>query len=279
MMHEDDHHEADFNNEELDRPYLARVLKFANRLEYPQAIDEDICLTFDDELARKWLMLLYGMNPDEEITKEDFITLLKTRELVHNRRRDELKKKALSKIAHRVYRKFKVRTEISKTQALAIMKAYYNLDRPENQVIFNGLWGYAMKLGLRNDVVRELLTNDRLIEDFISQEALEQVLQAMHEQSRQDIQNWAVRFNQDPEGFLAYQKGTDQVAIKEKDKKPVKRGGKQLIKIPWGCQDNIQAVIEFLKTLHFRASIEPLPEMAIMLQIRIDHFSQKLILK
>ena len=196
--------------------------------------------------------------------------------LANYRRKDQLQKKVLFKIAYRVYRKFKFRPRVTKTQALAMMKAYYNLDTPENQVIFNRLWGYGKNLGLHNDVVRELLTNDRLIEDFLSEKALEQVLEAMHEQLVEDIKKCAERFNENPHYFLAYHKGTDQVIIKRINKKPVKRGGKQLIKIPWGCQDNIQAVIAFLKKLHFRAGIEQLPEMTIMLQNRIDHFSQKL---
>ena len=225
MMQEDDHHEADFNDQQ-----------------------------------RESLIQKKGYHG----------------KLANNRRRDELQKKVLVKIAYRVYRKFKVSTEISKTQALAMMKAYYNLDTPENQVIFNRLWGFGKNLGLHNDVVRELLTNDRLIEDFLSKKALEQVLEAMHEQLVEDIQKWAARFNQDPQDFFAHQKGTYQLVIKKKDMKPVKLGCKQLIKIPWGCQDNIQAVIAFLQKLHFRAGIEPLPEMVDMLQNRIDHFSQKL---
>ena len=192
--------------------------------------------------------------------------------LANYRRKDQLQKKVLFKIAYRVYRKFKFRPRVTKTQALAMMEVYYGLDIPGKQIFFNRLWGYGKKLGLYNDVVRELLTNDRLIEDFLSQEALEQVLEAMHEQLVEDIKKCAERFNQDPEGFLANQTPTDQVA--EVGNGEMNRN--QRVKRVWTYQDNIQAVIAFLKKLHFRAGIEQLPEMTIMLQNRIDHFSQKL---
>ena len=158
MMQEDDHHEADFNDQQ-----------------------------------RESLIQKKGYHG----------------KLANNRRRDELQKKVLVKIAYRVYRKFKVSTEISKTQALAMMEVYYGLDIPGKQIFFNRLWGYGKKLGLYNDVVRELLTDDRLIEDFLSEKALEQVLEAMHEQLVEDIKKCAERFNENPHYFLAYHKGTD----------------------------------------------------------------------
>ena len=276
------------NKEQPCKPknvYFGNVLKVGFGVELPQDIDQDIDLTYKDDIARKVIMLMYNKNPDENVTKEDFAILLKTNRFVikkrneKKQRKDEPEKKYFSKSTWHIYNRFKVSPTISKKDAKisrkdahAKMKAYYML----KDVIFNRLWGPNKKLGLHNDVVRELLTDDRLIEDFLSQEALEQVLEAMHEQLVEDIKKCAERFNENPHYFLAYHKGTDQVIIKRINKKPVKRGGKQLIKIPWTYQDNIQAVIAFLKKLHFRAGIEQLPEMTIMLQNRIDHFSQKL---
>ena len=261
--------------------YFGNVLKVGFGVELPQDIDQDIDLTYKDDIARKVIMLMYNKNPDENVTKEDFAILLKTNRFVikkrneKKQRKDEPEKKYFSKSTWHIYNRFKVSPTISKKNAKisrkdahAKMKAYYML----KDVIFNRLWGPNKKLGLHNDVVRELLTDDRLIEDFLSQEALEQVLEAMHEQLVEDIKKCAERFNQDPEGFLANQTPTDQVA--EVGNGEMNRN--QRVKRVWTYQDNIQAVIAFLKKLHFRAGIEQLPEMTIMLQNRIDHFSQKL---
>ena len=98
-------------------------------------------MTFNDDLARKCILLLYSRNPNEEITIEDFINLLKTRELVNNRRRDELQKKVWLGNAYHVYSKFKVGTRITNEKAFKKMKAYYNLDTPGKQIILNKLSG------------------------------------------------------------------------------------------------------------------------------------------
>ena len=131
---------------------------------------------------------------------------------------------------------------------------------------------------MHNDVVLELLTNKLLIEDFLSEEVLEEVLAEMSKQTIEDIKNILIASSvEGPDDFLVYLNGTNQAVIKRESEKKSKRGAKQGVKLPWSCQDNIKAVIEYLNKLNFRAGIEGLPKMTIMIQERIKHFSQKLI--
>ena len=127
---------------------------------------------------------------------------------------------------------------------------------------------------MHKDAVLELLTNKLLIEYFLSEEVLEE----MSKQTFEDIKNVLIGSSvQGPEYFLAYLNGTNQAFIKKENEKKIKLGAKQGVKLPWSCQDNIKAVIEYLNKLHFRAGIEKLPKMTIILQDRVKHFSQKLI--
>ena len=59
------------------RSYLHRVLEFQYGLAYLRNIGQDIDETYYDDLARKCILILYGKNCDDEITKEDFSILLK----------------------------------------------------------------------------------------------------------------------------------------------------------------------------------------------------------
>ena len=55
----------------------------------------------------------------------------------------------------------------------------------------------------------------------------------MDKQTVKDIKKYmAAVFDKDPQGFLAYHIGTDQVFIEKEKMQPIRRGGKQPIKIP-----------------------------------------------
>ena len=101
----------------------------------------------------------------------------------------------------------------------------------------------------------------------------------MLEQKGESVQNYlTVRFNKNPEDFLAYLTGRSNQVVKDRDgKTPVKRSVEQTVKLPWTCNDNINAMIAFLEKLQHRAQVEEIPQMAIMLQNRIEHFSRMLI--
>jgi hypothetical protein len=270
------------NNEQPskpDRSYFGETLKLGYKLGYSQTMDEDISKSYDDDLARKCIMLLYNRSRDEEITKEAFAKLLKTEEFVNNRRKDEQQKKVLSKITWYVYsKKFKTKSRITKETAFNKMKIYYRLQKAGKQVIFNRLWGEDKKKGMQNDAVLEILTNERLIVDFLSEEVLDKLLDIMHKQTEKDVETFLIdRFDDDPENFLAYLSGeSDQVVILRDGKKPVKRSAQQPVKLPMTCNDNVKAMIEFLKKLQHRAQVEDIPRMVQKLQNRIEHFSRML---
>lgn len=268
-----------FNKEQPDRSYFGKTLKLGYKLGYSQTMDEDISKSYDDDLARKCIMLLYNRSPDEEITKEAFAKLLKTKEFVNNRRKDEQQKKVWSKITWHVYgKKFKTKSRITKETAFNKMKIYYRLEKAGKLIIFNRLWGEDKKKGMQNDAVLEILTNERLIVDFLSKEVLDKLLSIMHEQTGNDIEIILIdRFDKDREDLLTYLSGeSDQVVIVRDGKKPVKRSAQQQVKLPMTCNDNVKAMIEFLKKLQHRAQVEDIPRMVKMLQNRIEHFSRML---
>ena len=265
-----------FNNEQPSK-HFGRTLKVGYKLGYPQTIDEDISKSYDDKLARKCILLLHSKSRDEEITKEDFAKLLKTKEFVNNRRKDEQQKKVLSKITWHVYtNKFKTKSRITKETAFNKMKIYYRLQKAEKQIIFNRLWGEDKKKGMQNEAVLEILTNKRLIDDFLSEKVLDELLSIMHEQTEKDVENYLIdRFNKDPEDLVAYLSGESNQVVKERDgKKPVKRSAQQPVKLPMTCNDNIKAMIAFLKKLQHRAQVEDIPDMVKNLQSRIEYFSR-----
>ena len=267
-----------FNNEQPSKPvrsYFGRTLKLGYKLGYSQTTDEDISRSYDDDLARKCIMLLYSKSRDEKITKEDFAKLLKTQEFVNNRRIDEKQKKVLSKITWHVYRKkFKTKSRITKEAAFNMMKIYYRLQKAGKQIIFYRLWGKDKKKGMKNEAVLEILTNKRLIDDFLSEKVLDELLSIMHEQTENDVENYLIaRFNEDPEDLLTYLSCESNQVVKERDgKKPVKRSAQQQVKLPMTCNDNINAMIAFLKKLQHRAQVEEIPHMVKNLQNRLEHF-------
>ena len=88
-------------------------------------------MTHKDDLARKIITLIYSKNPDENITKEDFAILLKTKRFVVKRRNevkkrnDDPEKKLFNKISWYIYYKFKFMSRITKREAISKIKAYY----------------------------------------------------------------------------------------------------------------------------------------------------------
>lgn len=267
-----------FNNYQEHSAYFGRVLKLGYKLEMPETIEEDITKAYTNIVARKCILVLYGKSPDEQITENEFANLLHQEEFKHDRRKDELQKKVFSKITWHIYaQKFKLSSRITKEDAFAKMKTKFKLNKPEKEMIFNRLWGNDKKKGMQNDAVLEILTNSRLISEFLGQEVLDEILNMMDQQTEEDIEtNMTTKFTEDPDDFLSYLTGTKQVIKVEKGVSISTVNGKQSVKLPWSCQLNVQAMIAFLEKLKHRAVAENLPQMSIIIENRIKHFKLKL---
>ena len=133
---------------------------------------------------------------------QDIIPSMEDRLLRHFRpeaepRRDVLQKKIHSKMAHFIYKYvFKTRRQISKVEAQARMKAYYGLNgnimlpypyQSTRDQIFERLFGREIKNGMHNDVVRMILTNERLYNTFVNQAFLLDFLSQLEIQTRNEI--------------------------------------------------------------------------------------------
>lgn len=273
-----------FNNDQThieDSSYFGNVLKLGYKLDMLETIEKDITKAYTNIVARKCILVLYGMSPDQQISEDKFANLLHQKEFVHDRRKDELQKKVFSKITWYIYaKKFKLTCRITKEEAFANMKTKFKLNKPEKDRIFDRLWGNDKKKGMQNDAVFEILSNISLIDEFLGQKVLDEILDLMNNQTDEDIENnMTTKFAKNPDEFLAYLTGTKQVIKVDKGVTIATVNGKQSVKLPWSCQLNVQAMIAFLEKLKYRAVAEDLPQMRIMLDNRIEYFSQKLISK
>ena len=135
-----------------------------------------------------------------------------------------------------------------------MMKADFDLDGdiklPEpyestRDEIFQRLFGSERKLGMHNDVVRMILTNEKLYNTILSQDFLLDVITQLDIQTRSDINtNIVSKF--------------ENLSIKEIKASAFSEDGKkkQSFKLPWCRLHNIEALIIYLEKLQYRANKE-----------------------
>jgi hypothetical protein len=193
--------------------------------------------------------VLYSENPTEKTFTQILMTPIDN---VH--RKDELQKKTLSKITHYIYKQtYKYKSKIPKTTAQARMKADFDLSgnviregfESTKDEIFERLFGSDRKMGMHNDVVREILTNSILFNRMLQFEFLQRVLDELDQQTISDIQtNIVSKFETSTIEELK------SAAFSEDGKK------KQSFKLPWSRLHNIDALLIFLEKLEYRATKE-----------------------
>ena len=79
--------------------------------------------------------------------------------------------------------------QITKEEAFANMKTKFKLNKPEKDRIFDRLWGNDKKKGMQNDAVFEILSNISLIDEFLGQKVLDEILDLMNNQTDEDIES------------------------------------------------------------------------------------------
>lgn len=193
--------------------------------------------------------VVFSENPTERTFSQIIMTPI---ENVH--RKDELQKKTLSKITHFIYKQsYKFKSKIPKTVAQARMKADFDLAGDQiregfestQDEIFERLFGSDRKMGMHNDVVREIITNKKLFDIMLNYDFLTKVVQELDEQTKSDIQtNIVSKFETSSIEELR------AAAFSEDGKK------KQSFKLPWSRLHNLEAMVTFLEKLYYRADKE-----------------------
>ena len=184
------------------------------------------------------------------------------------KRKDEYEKKVYSKWVIIKYKTFKLTSKYLKERAQAAMREYFLMKEDKVQ-LFNQIFGKDRKNGIHNDAAKEILTNEKIIDDMLNVKYLEKTLECMNEQTKADVQTMLVeKFKACPQGLLELlnklRDGTqDGVAAPRKN---------QSFKLPWSLSQNIQSLIYFLEKLEYRARKENLVPERKMIQSRIEHF-------
>lgn len=220
-----------------DRPEL----KAAMASVYQDEEVRDLVLSIIPNADKK-----FEEHPSEKTFREIIMTPFE-----NPHRKDELQKKTLSKITHYIYKKeYKFKSKIPKTEAQLKMKLAFDLLGEEKRIgfesnkeeIFERLFGSDRKMGMHNDVVREILTNGKLFERMLKYEFLNDVLHELDEQTKSDIEtNIVSKFETSTVEELR------AAAFSEDGKK------KQSFKLPWSRLHNIEALLTFLDKLQYRA--------------------------
>ena len=182
--------------------------------------------------------------------------------LPDKRRADEKQKKAISKITSTIYKRFKPNGRVTKETATEQLRNHYELwggivedgyEECTRDQISERLFGGDRKLGLHNDVVRELLMNETLYAEIIDLEFLQSILKDMNAQTVKDIETNIVS------------KFRTMTVAQIRDSLVNEDGSKtSSFKLPWSQEQNREAIVAFLDKLLYRATCkaQPLPRQA-----------------
>ena len=170
-------------------------------------------------------------------------------------RGDECQKKVLSKLTWLIYYRYK-KARITKVKAHARMKQEFDLEGDDckegskltNAEIFDRIFGSDRKQGLHNDVVKEILVNEKLFNTLLNPKTLKGLRYKLDKQTNEDIEtNIISKF----ETF-----SIDELISMEKAS--TTGSSRQRIKMPWSRIENVQAILQFLRKLQHRAEKENL---------------------